>query len=227
VGGIIYKKFFDPYYNNNVYLREDVATRKVYKLVNNVEEMLYDFSLVHGQSITLSNGNTYTVHISTANVVGGTRKQVTLQHQFFQGETWIEGVGSNRHPFVRTYTMPSDPHVYLTCSAQNGENVYNHGVVNGNPPTDCSMLLSTIDNERKAVAVYPNPFSTVLTVDLAQPVQNADIEIFDIQGKLLRSAKTSGQSISITRDGLHPGLYLLKISENNVLVWTQKIVIEN
>lgn len=225
VGTTTYKKFHDSYYNTDVYLREDVAARKVYKLVNNTEEMLYDFSLVQGDVITLSNGNTYTVNVSEVNVLGGTRKRITLQHQFFQGETWIEGVGSNRHPFVRTFQLPSDPHIYVTCSAQNGQNIYNHGIANGGTPTDCQMLLSTGQHEQAQASVYPNPFSSVLSLDLSQEVQNASVDIFDLQGKLVKRTHATGRLITVNRDGLSPGLYLLKVTETHHVVLTTKIVV--
>ena len=55
VGSQIYKKFVDPFASPNstnyfVYLREDANERKVYKLVNNEEEILYDFSLEQGDA---------------------------------------------------------------------------------------------------------------------------------------------------------------------------------
>ena len=48
-----YTKFNDPFDNpsNFIYIREDIAARKVYKIVNGVDALLYDFSLQTGDVI--------------------------------------------------------------------------------------------------------------------------------------------------------------------------------
>lgn len=148
INGQTYAEFQDPtVYSTVNYIREDITTKKVYRNVNGVDELLFDFSLSMGDTIILGDGKTYTVtSIENINVSGGMRKKINLVH--FEGtfagnsETWIEGVGNINHPLKPNYEANlSDPAVYITCSAQAGIVIYNHGIANGQAqPSDCSML---------------------------------------------------------------------------------------
>lgn len=225
IGSNTYKKFMDG--SIEVFLREDNITRKVYRRVNNVDQLLYDFSLGNGSSVTLSNGYTYTVTVSTVNVNGGTRKKLSLYHVVLPNETWIEGVGSSNHPLKPYYEMPSDPYVYLTCSSQNGINIYNHGIANGQPtPTNCSMLsIGELFTSRK-INFYPNPFKTVLTISTESTFENATLKIFNSIGQLVKEDKNlNGKQFTITRDNIASGIYFSQLFEAEKLLVSTKLVI--
>ncbi|MEH6538252.1 MAG: hypothetical protein V7719_17780 [Psychroserpens sp.] len=148
IGSNTYKKFIDPtIYNTDNYIREDIPNKKVYRNVNGIDEILFDFSLDISDSIILGDGDSYIVtSVTNINVLDGVRKQIRLVHYegafIEKSEVWIEGIGSSFHPLKPNYEIIfSDPYIYLTCSAQNGINIYNHGIANGQPePTDCSIL---------------------------------------------------------------------------------------
>lgn len=225
IGSNTYKKFMDG--SIEVFLREDNITRKVYRRVNNVDQLLYDFSLGNGSSVTLSNGYTYTVTVSTVNVNGGTRKKLSLYHVVLPNETWIEGVGSSNHPLKPYYEMPSDPYVYLTCSSQNGINIYNHGIANGQPtPTNCSMLsIGELFTSRK-INFYPNPFKTVLTISTESTFENATLKIFNSIGQLVKEDKNlNGKQFTITRDNIASGIYFSQLFEAEKLLVSTKLII--
>ncbi len=226
IGSFTYKKFHDPFMNTDVYLREDTAAKRVYRRVNNVDELLYDFSLLNGSYITLSNGVMYSVTVDTVNVVGGTRKRVTLYSNFAETETWIEGVGSNRHPLMRTSEMLSDPYVYLTCSAQSGVNIYNHNIANGQPtPTDCSMLLSTDTFTSHKVSFTPNPVTNELTIAATTPFENATLCLYNSLGQLVQELKNlNSNQIIINREQLADGVYFAQLSQKGTLV-TKKLLL--
>ena len=148
IGTFTYKKFTDPtLYSTDNYIREDIPNKKVYRNVDGIDEILFDFSLDISDNIILGDGDSYIVtSVTNINVLDGVRKKIHLVH--YEGtfvektESWIEGVGSSLHPLKPNYELIfSDPYLYLTCSAQNGIIIYNHGIANGQPePTDCSML---------------------------------------------------------------------------------------
>ncbi len=230
IGSFTYKKFIEPYYQNDVYIREDVTTKRVYKLVNGFDQLLYDFSLQVSNTITLSNGLTYTVtSITDVNVSGGTRRKFNL-YNFAGGETWIEGVGSNNHPLIPHYELPSDPYIYLTCSAQNGQSIYNHGLANGSTPTDCSMLLSTNDyqNLNKQISFYPNPFNTELTISSETSLENLTLKIFNSLGQLVKEIENlNGNSIKINRENINNGIYQLQLIKNDKIINRSSVIITN
>ena len=236
VGSYTYKKFTDPsIYSSDNYIREDVSTKKVYRNVGGIDQLLYDFSLNVSDNIILSDGKNYTVQsITNVNVVGGTRRMFSLIHYIgtFAGnsETWIEGVGSNRHPLKPQYEMIfSDPYIYLSCSAQNGINIYNHGIANGQPtPTNCSMLLSLdeISNLSKEINFSPNPFKTELLISTKFNFENSTLKIFNSIGQLVKEMNNlNGENIIIKRENLNSGIYFAQLIQNGKLISNHKIII--
>lgn len=228
IGSYTYKKFFDPSTNSDVYLREDTTARKVYRYINGVDRLLYDFSLQVSSTITLGNGSTYTViSITDVTVNGGTRRRFSLDNGFFS-ETWIEGVGSSQHPFRPSYEMPSDPYIYLTCSAQNGVNVYNHNLANGqSTPTDCSMLgLDDPKYSNREIHFAPNPFQTELTITTKSGFRNATLEIYNSIGQLVKKVSDlNGETLNIKRENLTSGLYFTHLTEAGKTISKNKIII--
>ena len=232
IGSFTYKKFIDPTTNTDAYLREDIANRRVYRRVGGNDQLLYDFSLLNSSSITLSNGYTYSVTVSTVNINGGgTRKKLYLYNAAVPSENWIEGVGSSNNPFRPYYELPSDPYIYLTCSAQNGINIYNHGIANGQTtPTDCSILLSVeeINYVKQEVNFSPNPFKTELLISKKSNFENSTLKIFNSIGQLIKEKENiHGQNIIINRETLNSGIYFAQLIENGKIISTNKIIISD
>jgi len=78
--------------------------------------------------------------------------------------------------------------------------------------------LSTEALAQLDIKVYPNPTSDMLYIDTENTVQK--IEIYNLQG---RKVLVSDQN-QINVSGLSPGMYLLKITDENNLKFTQKII---
>lgn len=230
IGSYTYKKFFDPTTNSDTYLREDVATKKVYRNIGGVDRILYDFSLQVSNTITLGNGSTYTViSITNIPVNGGTRRKFFLDNGFFS-ENWIEGVGSSQHPLRPSYEMPSDPYIYLTCSAQNGVNIYNHNLANGQPTaTDCTMLnVDELSFKSHDIQYAPNPFTTELYITAPSDFKNATIKVFNSIGQLVRElTNVNGNTVTVRRDNLNSGIYFVQIQESGKIMATNKIILAN
>jgi hypothetical protein len=231
IGSYTYKKFVDPTSNTDYFLREDISTKRVYRRIGGVDQLLYDFSLQLSNSITLSNGSTYTVGaITNVNVIGGTRRRISLSNGFLI-ETWIEGVGSNIHPLRPFFEMPSDPSIRVNCSMQNGVNVYNYGIANGlATPTDCSMLLSIEDIKfaDSNINFLPNPFTDKLTISTDINFENSTLKIFNSVGQLVKEINNLyGQTLIIERGNLKSGIYFAQIVQNNKVFKVNKIMVED
>jgi chitinase len=64
-----------------------------------------------------------------------------------------------------------------------------------------------------ALSVYPNPVQDQLFINIPDGA-DVRLEILDLQGKLLQSAQTSGNyTVQINTASLHPGMYLLTLSD--------------
>ncbi|MEO7978215.1 PQQ-dependent sugar dehydrogenase [Flavobacterium sp.] len=78
---------------------------------------------------------------------------------------------------------------------------------------------------------YPNPFSSATTITF--PVDNSkekkSIDIFNLQGKLLRTidiTENKQGEISIDRNDLQKGMYVYRLKINNNIASSKKIIIE-
>lgn len=233
-----YSTFIDPTIsgrNNEVCLREDTSTRKVYRIIDGEDHLLYDFSLQVGDSILLENGWYYRVaSITNINVIGGTRRWINLIH--YTGNIpesaaiWIEGIGSYHHPLIPFYKLPSDPIYRLSCSAQNGISIYNWGIARGTTPSDCSILLNQkdISNLEQDLTFSPNPFKTELLITTTQNFENTSLKLFNSYGQLVKEINNiNGQNIFIQRDNLNCGIYLCHLIQNGKLISTKKIMIND
>jgi len=240
IGSNTYKKYIDqfPCYDNysnllhTVYLREDVAERKVYKIVDGVDLLLYDFNLENGSTI-YQYGNTFTATVDYAIVNNGNRKRITLKSiEEYCGErltqVWIEGVGSNKHPFYPDYSMynvcsaSGGMMVFTKCSFQNGEHIF------GN--TDCASFLplgveSVMLSDN--ISVAPNPFVTELSIESVIAFDNVSLKLYNAVGQLVREINNiSGQRIILNRENLNSALYFLQLYDGGKVVKSIKVLVD-
>lgn len=228
IGSFTYKKINDPMSGLDIYIREDVAAKKVYTRKNNVDELLYDFSLPVSGTFVTPGGSMYTV-TSITNVPvngGGTRKRFHLDNGFF-GFNWIEGVGNPEHPLRPDYELPSDPAIMLYCSAQNGVLIYNKGLADGNPPTDCSALGIDENNLAAAISFSPNPFTTELHINASFDLENVSLKLYNSVGQIVKQVENiTLLDYALQRESLSGGLYFLQLSRNNKVIVNKKIIIQ-
>ena len=80
----------------------------------------------------------------------------------------------------------------------------------------------------KKVSVYPNPFSLQTTLKTSFLLNNSIITIYDSFGnQVYYTEGVTGNTITLNRNGLPPGLYLLIIAEKDKLLATKKLLIVN
>jgi hypothetical protein len=76
------------------------------------------------------------------------------------------------------------------------------------------------------ILFYPNPFCSQTTLHTDFHLQNATLSITDIFGQQVKQIKNlSGKTFVLERDNLSPGIYLVKLIENNTVIATKKITI--
>ena len=74
----------------------------------------------------------------------------------------------------------------------------------------------------KDLSIYPNPVSNGKIYITTKLNLNKEIEIFDVLGKKIYSTSLFGKELNISK--LTPGIYILKIKENNSSA-TRKLVV--
>lgn len=229
IGSYTYKKYIGQT-NEEYLLREDIVGKKVYKLIDGNDVLLYDFSLQFSDNITLADGQNYQVQsISNINVNGGQRRQFYLKNLDLLGwdEYWVEGVGRRTHPLLARNEFFSDPEFYLICSFQNGVNIFNQGIANGGNTTSCSLSVGEQNHLFKKITFAPNPFDNELIISSQTNLNNSTIKLFNSFGQKVREIKNvSGEKFSILRENLNKGLYLIQLSENGIELVTKKLIIK-
>jgi hypothetical protein len=84
-------------------------------------------------------------------------------------------------------------------------------------------FLSSSDNALQNLNIYPNPTSSILNVSNAQ---NANIEVYDVLGKLILSRTNISFDEKINVSKLQSGTYFMKLSKDNQ-VSTEKFIVKN
>lgn len=83
--------------------------------------------------------------------------------------------------------------------------------------------LKTEDN----FSVFPNPFSVETTIRAKTLFQNVTLRIYNSLGQEIRRIDNiSGQEIKINRGNLQSGIYLIRLTRNNVVVGNNVIIVE-
>ncbi|MGY0391424.1 LamG-like jellyroll fold domain-containing protein [Bizionia sp. KMM 8389] len=89
--------------------------------------------------------------------------------------------------------------------------------------------LSVTDFETSEFAMYPNPAKDQVTIKLPQAMlmDNLVVGIYDMQGRLIakQNITTSETKIELSKmQVLSSGMYLVKITENNTVLMTEKLI---
>jgi len=81
----------------------------------------------------------------------------------------------------------------------------------------------------KNFRLYPNPLTQNgdLTIDFGEKLEKANLEIFDINGKMVysRSIENASKMNLMTNGVLNKGFYLVKVSDNQS-TYNQKLMIK-
>ena len=73
--------------------------------------------------------------------------------------------------------------------------------------------------------VYPNPTSSILFLNFADfAKRSSSYELFDTSGKMIRNAKIQSKESQIDLQQSPSGIYILKVSAENVVLKTFKII---
>jgi hypothetical protein len=231
------------YIERNVLLREDVNQQKVFATITApqfIEDLLlYDFSLMEGDSIEMINP------ITPFPVNGGyffldsirmlpLANENDYRHYYFsptpsntmstEKAQWIEGIGS-----LSLINAPGGyPNInqvgHLSCSFKNVELFYS----NLDSIDACEPLhlgLSELINSLKKIELFSlterNHYLLTNTVDVA------GVSVFGLTGKLYKTIPSNNQNeIKLDLSDLKPGIFILKLDQHNYRQRTFKVIVK-
>jgi hypothetical protein len=74
--------------------------------------------------------------------------------------------------------------------------------------------------------IYPNPFNLETTIQLNKTTTNAQLNIYNFQGQVVRTiTNISADKIIIEREELPAGLYFIQLAQENQTIMRSKIII--
>ena len=137
----------------------------------------------------------------TPSFVPGGNKVIGLSYDgasFHKNLEWV--------PFLRVYWADADEEVCLADVVDVVNEAYEntlHTLVDG-----CATDVITME-AAKSVQVMPNPMGDFSTVRF--PLGVWDLEVMDVQGRIILQRRVSGRTTSLLRDDLGAGSYVLRL----------------
>ncbi|QDO93519.1 T9SS type A sorting domain-containing protein [Formosa sediminum] len=88
--------------------------------------------------------------------------------------------------------------------------------------THAQSIEANISQNIEELSIYPNPVMNGKLYIVTKENLTKDIEIFNVLGKLIFQTTLFGKEVNISK--LNPGIYIIKIKENNIST-TRKLVV--
>ncbi len=161
------------------------------------------------QSITVNPLPTVVAGASTNTALIGETIDFTSTGSNATNYNWDFGDGG-------TSTNADDSYSYGT---QGTYTVTLSGEANGCTNTDIITVIiedaSSVEENNWLGAIYPNPTSGIINISLTTPLDEGQLEVYDMTGKLVVQPIQMGGSLIYQLDlsGLSDGIYLLKIND--------------
>ena len=230
-----YKKVYGSYneYNtewvNFLFIREDIATKKVYLRQGINENLLYDFSLQLNDTFkTLYNENDgyrciqTVLKVDSIKIYNHFRKRLWMSimdsNDTSDCEQWIEGIGSVRgFPAVCVSGMLGG-YSELLCYHENDTMFYQNPIYNS-----CYMNNTGITEfEKPKIEIfYADKFLNITFNEKAE----YKLVVYDIIGNSIFSKQIkSSEKINLENYNLKQGIYLYSVSNNNSIIEKKKII---
>lgn len=76
------------------------------------------------------------------------------------------------------------------------------------------------------LSIYPNPAKSTLNVNLSSLEGVSDVQLFDVQGRIVMQKRVSAMNAQLNVESLPSGVYMVKVRNNNTDVLTSKFVKE-
>ncbi len=88
-------------------------------------------------------------------------------------------------------------------------------------PVNCNTFVSTAEPKTPSeeYAIYPNPATDLLTIDIESTLTETPYTLFDQLGRQLLSGKLNGSPSTLDISSLKPGLYFLRLGQSEGTVF--------
>jgi hypothetical protein len=136
---------------------------------------------------------------------------------------WDKRFGSTKRTWTSNSVLMADSSIFLFCASDTG--ITNVKAEHGYGRTDYYLVhfryanttpLSELEFKQSQVQLYPNPTQDIINVNYSEGAFPDKLELYDFQGKMLRSINTHNNSIDVSH--LSPSIYILKFIYQDGLI---------
>lgn len=202
-------------------------------LDNSLETLLYDYSVVEGDTVIGDWGAYVVTAVETVFVLDKERKQITMEGTFDgHVDIWIQGIGS----VVSGYITPGMPK-YIPDSGASFTCYYDPVTSQfyvAPDAMDCELRFlesacpaSNIADQNLSAhqnfKIFPNPSAGVVKVKLANK-GSSTFQIYAFDGKLILSGLLEQSETNLDLSFLDKGMYVFKLNQENE-VSMQKLIV--
>ena len=108
-----------------------------------------------------------------------------------------------------------------------GERIYASPMAGGIWYTELPPMPDYIaESYETTLTVTPNPASAFITITTCEPLHNAELTVYDLQGKVCYSSTMQGNHHEIPTYGLQAGIYFVKVTADKAIT-VQKVAIQH
>ena len=75
------------------------------------------------------------------------------------------------------------------------------------------------------ISVFPNPASDDINFSFASEQKRAELKLFDLTGREVKSISFSGKQVTLKRENLDSGIYIYRCVSENKPIGSGKIII--
>jgi len=118
----------------------------------------------------------------------------------------------------RTHFVLKNNFLYVTYDHGAGVYLLKYSVQN-------TTGIEQSENKLKVFA-FPNPFNFSTTIQLDAVINSGELNLYNVTGQKVKTIKNiSGHTVTLFRDNLPSGLYFIRLTQDNKVIATKKIVI--
>lgn len=204
-------------------LRDDSVSNKTFFVFqnNNNDSILFDYNLNVGDTIKGCIALNDIIIISVDSILIGSQERKKWNYNTGQ---IIQGIGSESG-LIELINTGSATYSSLVCVKDSTSTLFTSGY---NSAMGCNMIYEGLNeiNFENILNCYPNPFTMQTTLRTDNIFKDAILTVFNSFGQQVKQIKNiSGQTIILHRDNLPCGLYILRLTQDNKIFSTDKLVI--
>lgn len=124
-----------------------------------------------------------------------------------------------------TYFGPFNGNNFSSFGIDNQNNLYVAGISSGNIYKVVDSNLATEDFSKNSVAIFPNPSEENIINFTAEDIIQ-QIEIFSLQGQLIKKDSVHSSTGNINLQTLTAGIYLVKLTNLSEQATVKRLIIQ-